>query len=241
MLPEKRVKIFILGLAVVIIVGVSGYHLIEGWSIFDSLYMTVITITTVGYGEVKPLSKSGKLFTVFLIIFGISTIVYGIESTIEYFISFEFRNLFRRRRMEKEIEKLKEHYIVCGFGRVGENVCKEFLKQKVPFVVVENNEKRLSYLSKTELLYVVGDASEERVLKEAGIERAKGLVAALSSDADNVFVILTAKFLNPKILVVARCIEKEAEYKLRKAGADEVISPYAIGGERIAQAILELK
>lgn len=241
MLPEKRVRIFILGLAVVIIIGISGYHFIEGWSIIDSLYMTIITISTVGFREVKPLSGAGKLFTVFLIIVGISTIVYGIESTVEYIISLEFRNLFRRRKMEREIDKMKEHYIVCGFGRVGENVCKEFLRQKVPFVVVENDEKRLVYLSKTELLCVVGDASEERVLKEAGIEKAKGLIAALASDADNVFIILTAKFLNPKISIVARCIEKEAEYKLRKAGADEVISPYAIGGEKIAQAILELR
>lgn len=117
---------------------------------------------------------------------------------------------------------------------------KEFFKKNVDFVVIENNEKRLSYLSKTEFLYVVGDASEENVLKEAGIERAKGLVAALSSDADNVFVILTAKYLNPEILIVARCIEKEAEYKLKKAGADEVISPYVIGGEKIAKTILQM-
>lgn len=124
MLPEKRVKIFIVALIVIAVTGTSGYHFIEGWSILDSLYMTVISITTVGYKEVKPLKDSGKIFTIFLIIFGVSTILYGIESTVEYIISFEFRNLFRRGRMEREIGKLKNHYIVCGFGRVGENVCK---------------------------------------------------------------------------------------------------------------------
>ncbi|PIU65233.1 MAG: potassium channel protein [Armatimonadetes bacterium CG07_land_8_20_14_0_80_40_9] len=240
MTPQRRVGIVGVLSLIVIIIGTLGYRLIEEWSYLDCLYMTIITITTVGFGEVHELSLGGKLFTIFLVISGVGTVLYGIGILIEYILVFEVRDLFRRRKMEKEIGKLNNHYIVCGYGRVGSSVCRKFLESGVPFMVIENKPELSEKLSSSGLLYLIGDATEDSVLLEAGIKRAKGLVSVIASDSDNVFITLTAKGLNPDIQVVARCIEEEAEEKIRRAGANIVVSPYAIGGERIATAMLDL-
>ncbi len=232
---------FILSLAfiaAVILTGTAGYMVIEGWSSFDSLYMTVITITTVGYGEVHKLSHSGQVFTLFLIVFGVGTILYTFNNAARIVIEGEIQEIFGRRKVEKKIRELKDHYIVCGYGRMGTVICKELKEKGAKCVVIEKGPMQSDAVD-GDLLLVRGDATRDEVLKQAGIERAKGLISVLPTDAENLYVVLTAKVLNPELNIVARAGEEGSEQKLLRAGADRVVSPYHIGGLRIAHTVLQ--
>ena len=209
----KHLRNAIVMLLLLIAVGTFGFMLIEGWNVTDSLYMVIITITTTGFEEVHPLSGGGEIFTLFLVLASFITVFYiggiGIHILIE-------SKIFRRRRMEKQINKLENHYIVCGYGRMGTHICEELSHAEVPFVVIENNPANHKKLDEIGYLYDNGDASHDITLERVGVNKAKGLVAVLSNDAENVFTTLTAKYLNPKIFVVARAVEDETEPKLLK-------------------------
>ena len=231
----KHLKNAIVMLLLLISIGTIGFMLIEGWDVTDSLYMVIITITTTGFEEVHPLSGTGEIFTLFLVLASFITVFYiggiGIHILIE-------SKIFRRRRMEKQIEKLQNHYIVCGYGRMGRYICEELAQAGVDFVVIENNPVNHPKLDELGFLYNTGDASHDTTLENVGVKKAKGLVAVLSNDAENVFTTLTAKYLNPKIFVVSRAVEDETEPKLIKAGADRVVKPYDLGGYRLASLLL---
>ncbi len=219
-------------------IGLFGFHLTEHWSYGKSFYVTVITVSTLGYNDILDISTAGKVLTVFIVLLGIGTAGFTVTSLAQYFISLEVHTLLGRRRMEKEIQSLKNHFIICGAGRVGRRVAKEFRMRPVPFVVVEKDPVRANRIQEEGVLTVVGDSTKEEVLKHAGIDRAKGLISVITSDAENVYVTLTARGLRPDMPIIARASEDEAEHKLRRAGATQVISPYVFTGHRIAQAFL---
>ncbi len=235
----QRVVLGLALLAMVILVGTVGYMLIEGWSFSDALFMAVITITTVGYGETQPLDEPGRLFTVFLILVGVGSAFYILTALTATIIEGDLRQVFGERRMKSRIERLKDHYIVCGFGRVGREVSREFRDRKVPFVVIDRNEEALEHARRDGALTVAGDATTEEALIEAGIERCECLIAASDSDAGNTYITLTAKALRPEVFVVARVGTPGNEPKMRQAGADRIVSPYAMGGRRMAFAALQ--
>lgn len=218
-----------------IIAGIIGFELIEGWGLVDSLYMTIITITTTGFQEVHPLSRTGQIFTVLLIMVSFSTILYIGGTGVQYVIESKF---IRRRRMIKQMDNLKNHYIVCGFGRMGSHICEKLSEAKVPFVVIENNPNSFSKLDTFGYLYDKGDAASDDTLVRVGVNKAKGLVAVLSTDPENVFATLSARVLNPSIFIVARAIDEDTESKLIKAGANRVVKPYELGGSRMAEIVL---
>ena len=222
-------------LLVTILTGIFGFMIIEGWNLNDSLYMTVITITTTGFQEVHPLSDAGHLFTVILIIMSFGTIFYIGGTGVQYVIESKF---IRKRRMIKQMEKFKDHYIVCGFGRMGSHICEKLEEAKVPFIVVENNPSNFARLDSLGHVYDKGDAASDDTLLRVGIKKAKGLVAALSTDPENVFATLSARVLNPSIFIVARAIDEDTESKLIKAGANRVVKPYELGGSRMAEIVL---
>lgn len=226
-------------LVILPIIGTAGYMLLEGWSFLDALFMTVTTITTIGFGEVRPLDDSGRVFTIFLAIFGIGTIFYGLISLFQFVLEGELGILLGRQRMKGRIESLKDHYILCGFGRVGEEVAREFVARDVPFVVVENNPEAIERAQKRGYPLLVGDATSDEILKEAGIDRARCLLAASDSDSGNTFIVLTAKALNPGLFVVARAAYPESEAMMLRAGAGRVFSPYLIAGRQMAVSALQ--
>jgi len=201
--------------------------------------MTVITLATVGFGEIHPLSPQGRAFTVFLIISGVGTFTYGAFSFSKLLIEGEFRRVFEKRRWEREMKKLRDHIVLCGFGRLGEKVSEELYREKLPFVVIESNPERIEALREKGYLHIHADSSEEEILEKAGIRKARTLVAVLGSDADNLFVTLTARELNPKIYIVARVEDPQATRKLYKAGANRVISPYDVGASMLVHAALK--
>ncbi len=234
---RRNLELIGLALAAVIIMGTLGYRLIEGWPWFDCFYMVLTTITTIGYAEVHPLSHAGRVFNVFVIIAGVGAVFLAIGALTQALLEFELRTLFGRRRMEREIGKLSDHFIICGIGRVGRSVARELSRHPVPFVIVENNEAKVDRYA-GEWLAIAGDATQEQVLRQARIETARGLVAATTTDATNIYIVLTARGLNPKLKIIARASEEDAEKHLRTAGADVVISPYIFAGHRIAQSFL---
>jgi voltage-gated potassium channel len=217
--------------------GVIGYMVIEGWNFRDSLFMTAITITTVGYGEVHELSAAGEIFTIVLLVFGVGIILYLLGTAAKLLLEGELEDLIGRKRLEKKISELKEHYIICGFGRMGKTIAKELSSKGIDILIIEQNS--VPNLEKGELLILEGDANNEDVLKSAGIEKAKGLISVLSSDAENLFLVLSARDLNPDLFIVARASEESSERKILRAGADRVVSPYFTGGIRIANSILK--
>jgi voltage-gated potassium channel len=222
---------------VLIVVGTFGYTLIEGWSLFDSLYMTVITLTTVGYGETYPLHTAGRWFTIILLLGGVFTIFYSATSIISAVVSGELRAAFGRQRMEALLARMKNHVIVCGFGRMGRLVCQHFAEQQVPFVVVEKQAGPLENFAMPEGVPLLGDATLDEVLHHAGVTRARALIAVAASDADNLYITMSARLLNDKLFIVARSEDESAQQKLVRAGANRVISPYRIGGTHMAMAI----
>ena len=240
--PIRQLRFAALVVLALLVLGTFGYMAIERWPFLQSLYMTVITLTTVGYGLPAPLTQAGYIFTIVLALAGVSTIFavvfYTIGSAIEVVANEKMQHLFWRRRMERTIKHVKDHYIICGYGRMGQAIAAEFRARKVPFVVVENNPEQLPRLVTEKALFVEGDATDENVLKAAGVDAAKGLISVAPSDADNTFIVLTAKGMNPNLFVVARSIRIEDEPKLRRAGADRVMSPYILGGRRMAWAVL---
>jgi voltage-gated potassium channel len=222
-------------LLVVISGGTLGYMLVEGWNFSDSLYMTIITVTTTGYEEVHPLTAQGQIFTLILVVLSFATVIYIGSTGIQILIE---SKIFKRLRMQKKIEELSNHYIVCGFGRMRFHICKELKQANVPFVVMDSNPDSIEKLEESGYLFDGADATRDSTLRSVGVEKAKGLVAVLSSDAENVFATLSAKYLNPNIFVVARAIEFDTESKLLKAGADRVVKPYELGGVRMAEILL---
>ena len=236
---QRSVAVRALGaLLGVIAAGVAGYMLIAGMGFVDALYMTVITISTVGYFEVQPLDTAGRFFTMALIVGGIGVVIYAASLAARQVIEGEIRRAFGRRKVLRQIAQMADHFLVCGYGRMGRIVCKELVAKPVPFVVIERDPEALRDLEDAQFAFVEGDATEDTVLEAAGIKRARGLVAALSKDSDNVYVVLTARELNKELLIVARAEDDRSERKLLHAGATRVVSPYVIGGHRMAHALL---
>jgi voltage-gated potassium channel len=233
----RLVKVFALALLLLTAAGTVGFHFIEGWIWFDSLYMVIITLSTIGYQEVHPLSHAGRTFNIFLITAGVSLVFLMIGALTQALLEFELIRVFGRGRMQREVANLKDHYIICGAGRVGHSVARELALKPCPFVIVENEEKSVADLD-PKWLVLIGDAASEKTLRDAGIERATGLVAATTTDATNIYIVLTARGLNPRLKIIARASEERAEKHLKTAGADTVISPYAAAGHRIAQSFL---
>ncbi|MBI4849818.1 MAG: potassium channel protein [Nitrospirae bacterium] len=236
--PNKQITLLFFLILGVILFGTIGYTAIERWHLFDSLYMTIITLTTVGYMEVHPLSTPGRAFTIILILSGVGTMLYALGVGARVLLEGEIRELFGRRKLSKKIEGLKNHYIICGFGRMGRIICREMQQHGAPFLIIEKIPEVFASIDK-DILSMQGDSTQDAVLKEAGIERASGLISVLSTDADNLYVVLSARGLNPKLRIVARASDEGAEQKLFRAGADSVVSPYYIGGLRIAHTILK--
>jgi voltage-gated potassium channel len=236
--PVARVQLTGLGLVLLLLLGTAGYHLIEGWSLFDSLYMTVITLSGVGFREVKDLSTGGRIFTIGLIAVGIIAAAVLIGSLVETLVAAEVGGTRRRRRMEKRLATLKGHAIICGYGRMGQEIAREFDARGVNYVVVEVGAEPARQLMEMGVPHVVGDATQDNALHAAGIDRAHSLIAVAHTDADNIFIVLSARTLNPSLRIVARSITLEDEHKLRRAGADRVISPYVIGARSIAAAVM---
>jgi voltage-gated potassium channel len=234
----RRLSLAIVFVLVILVSGTFGYRLIEGWPLLDALYMTIITISTVGFGEVAPLSASGRIFTILLILGGAGTIIFAFGTLVEFLVEGHLTGFLGRRKMEKRIERLSDHYILCGLGRVGEQIAKELVQANVPFVIIDNNPDKMFKCEQEDYPYIIGDAAEDEVLAAAGVERAKGLIAVVDNDGDNVFIALSAKGVNPSIFVVARAENEGSEPKLKKAGADRVVSPVAIGGRRMAALVL---
>lgn len=218
--------------------GTTGYMVIEHWRFIDALYMTVITLGTVGFKEVHDLSDSGKLFTMVLIIFGVSVLGYIVGSLAQIMFEGQFQRIIGRKKVEKMIDALNDHYIICGFGRIGSLICKEFKANGLPFVVVEKNPETTERLDEEGYLHMKGDATLDETLLKAGIKRAKGLISVVTSDTENVYITLTARGLNPDLYILARSGEEGSDLKLKRAGANKVVSPYIIGGSRMAQSIL---
>ncbi len=204
----------------------------------DALYMTVITLATVGYGEVHEISSEGRLFTVFLIFLGVGFFLYVVGNVIQFLVEGRIRHVLGRRILDKQISKLKNHFIVCGYGRMGQALCGYLIQRYLDVVVIEQNPDRVPVMDKDGILYVLGGATDEATLMKAGIKRARGIISVLGSDADNVFLVLIAKRLNPNIFVVARANQNESEKTLYDAGTDKVVSPFALGARRMAHAIL---
>ena len=233
-----KFKLILAGLLLIVLAGMAGFHFIEGWSWFDGFYMTLTTLTTIGYGETHPLSHVGRIFNSCLIIVGVGTLFFAIGSLTQALLEFELQSVFGRKRMEREISRLTGHYIICGAGRVGRSVAREFSRKPAPFLIIENRADKIERYASEGWLTVQGDATQERTLDEARIREAKGLVAATTADATNIYIVLTARAMNPKLKIIARASEDSAEKHLRTAGADTVISPYLFAGSRIAQTFL---
>ncbi len=218
--------------------GTLGYMVIEGWGWLDALYMTVITLATVGYGEVHPVSPTGRIFTIVLIFVGVGFCVYVAGKVIEFLMDGRIRHYLGRRKLDKQIDKLENHFIICGYGRIGKQLCGYLTQKYLDVVVIENNPEKVPVMDEDGVLYLAGEATDEAILAKAGIKRARALLTALATDADNVFLVLIAKRLNPDLFIVARAIQETAKVTLKSAGADKVVSPYDIGARRMAHAIL---
>lgn len=240
LMPHLRRRLALIGGAILftLTLGTVGFVLIEHYPLFDAFYMTVITISTVGYTEVHRLTRAGQLFNSFLILFGVTTLLLAVGVMTQTVIELELNQFFGKRRVRGMIDKLKDHYIVCGYGRVGRGASEELKRAGVPFVIVDRSEDRVERAIHNGMLAVEGDATRDETLHGVGVDRARGLIASLASDADNLFVVLSAKSLNPRLQVASRVSEQEAEQKVRRAGADFVFVPYSNTGYRMAQALI---
>jgi voltage-gated potassium channel len=223
-----------------LLLGTFGYYLIEWprYTLFDGLYMTVITLTTVGYEEVHPLSTAGRAFTILLLLGGVFLLFYVVTDGIRFIVGGEVQAALGRQRMEQNLAGLSDHLIVCGYGRMGRYVCKEFSLRKEKFVLIERNAELLVNFSMPHGIALHGDATVDEVLRRAGVERARALVTVAASDADNLYITMSARLLNERLFIVARAESEHAQQKLVRAGANRVLSPYVIGGARVAMAVL---
>jgi voltage-gated potassium channel len=236
--PARRFAYAIAGVTVIILLGAAGYIVIEGMTIIDALYMSVSTVSTVGFGEVKPLSPGGRLFTIGLIIVGVSSAGYLLATAAELVFEGSLREFFGRTAMYRKIHNLKDHVIVCGFGRLGHAVVQELMRNQVPVVVVELDPAKEAELAGLNVFYVIGSALHDSTIEDAGVRTARAVVVATASDADNVYITLSVREKNPKMLIHARGDSEEGLRRLRLAGADQVLSAYHWGGVRIAASIL---
>ncbi len=237
-----RIKRRLLGIALAIVfvlaIGTVGFTVIEHWPPFDAFYMTLTTIATVGYKEVHELSLAGRVFNSVLIVFGVSTMFLAIGAMTQTVIEMELGEFFEKRRMKRMIDKLEQHYIVCGYGRVGRAAARELRQAGVPMLVIDRNPEKVERAIRAGTAAVAGDSTRDEILEQAGVKRAKGLIAALATDADNLFLILSAKTQNPNLKVAARVGEEDAEDKLRRAGADTVFAPYTNAGHQLALSLV---
>jgi len=236
-MTPKRLILFVLMIILVCSFGVSGYMLIEGWDFIDSLYMTLITLTTVGFQEVHILSRNGQIFTMVLLITGVGTVAYSLTEIIDFVITMNLNNR-GGRKMDSKIKKLTNHVIVAGFGRMGKIVCSEFNRSNVKFVVIEKNKSNLNDLEKTDYLWVEGDATDDDILHKVGILSASSIVSMIDSDADALYLALAARTINPKINIVARASEESARKKILFAGANKVVLPFVVSGTKVAKSII---
>jgi voltage-gated potassium channel len=233
-----NLKLIAILLVLLVIAGIAGFHFIEGWTYFDGFYMVLTTITSIGYGEIHPLTHTGRLFNSFVIITGVGLVLLLVGGASRTLLEFELQSVFGRRRMDREISRLTGHFIICGAGRVGRSAARELARRPLPFVVVDTSGEKLQKYASEGWLNLVGDATQAPVLHQLRIEHARGLVAATTTDAINIYIILTARSLNSKIKIIARAAEEEAEKHLLTAGADSVVSPYRFAGYRIAQTFM---
>jgi voltage-gated potassium channel len=234
-----RVRYALAAIIVVITLGTLGFYVIEGWSFTDSLFMTVTTVTTVGYGEVHPLSQAGRIFSICLMLVGVGTVAYALSTTVQSIVQWELLETVGQRRRFREMSKLHNHFIICGAGRVGARIIREMRRAECPFVAIESDQRKVVDLIEQGEHVIVGDATLEETLIEAGVERARALAACLPDDADNLYVVLLARDLNEKLHIVARAVEEQAEPKLVRAGANRVVSPTIIGSRRMAEALIK--
>ena len=222
-----------------IVCGVAGYMIIEGWSFIDALYMTITTVTTVGFREVNTLSDAGRIFTIFVILFGVGIAFYILTTTVQAIVEGELTSALGVRRMESRIAALRDHYILCGFGRVGEEIANEYAQRGVAFVIIENNPEAIARAQEYGYLLIAGDATQDPILEKAGIRQARAIMAASDSDSGNTYITLTAKALRPDLYVVARAGQSASEARVERAGADRVVSPYRLAGRRMALSALQ--
>jgi voltage-gated potassium channel len=238
MKPFREALRIVALLGSILLVGVAGYHFIERWSLFDALYMTVITLATVGYGETHPLSTTGRVFTMFLILGGMGMILYGVSRITSFVVEGEMSGILRRRRMNRTISHMSNHYIVCGWGNTGYYAVEELHRTRRPYVVVENDPSRIAQLVEGEMMYVEGDATNDATLVAAGIQRAAGLISSLPTDRDNMFVVITARGLNPTFKIVSKIEDISSRDKFLRGGANIVISSDFIGGLRMVSELV---
>nr|WP_320013085.1 potassium channel protein [uncultured Desulfobulbus sp.] len=235
----KKILIITLCFLALLVGGTLGYMYLENTGFWMGLYLTIITVFTVGYGDIVPIHPAGRIFTVFLVITSVSFVMYVFSKITETMVDGKLQGLYKRRKMNKEIARLRDHYIVCGYGRIGKEICKILQEHHRPFLVIEMDEAELQALEEMHYVWIKGDASDDDVLLSAGIERAKGLVSVVASDADNLYITLTARGLNRELYIMARSSGgRGVQTKLRRAGASKVISPYSIGARRMAHLIV---
>lgn len=237
-MPYKNFLIALASLLTVTLVGAIGYVTIEGWSFFDGLYMTVITIASVGYGETHELSHTGRAFTILLIMCGTGVLLFGVSSMTAFIVEGTLTDIVKRMRMKKTIDRLKSHYLVCGDSDTGKYIIEELRKIHRDFVVIEKDPVKIAELARKEVLYIEGDATSEEILREAGVEHATGLITTLHTDADNLFVALTARGLNPELRIISKAVNEESRGKFLRAGVDNVVMPNAIGGLRMVSEMV---
>lgn len=237
MISLKRILVLAGILFTIVIIGTGGFMMLEDNSVLDAFFMSVVLISTVGIGT-SPVTAAGKMLAVFLIVSGVGTLFYAFGTLLEFLVGGYLADLLEERSMKKKISELSDHYLVCGFGRVGEQVAREFVRTSVEFVIVDSNPDSIAHCREHGYLHIEGNAADDDILRSAGITRARGLVACVDSDADNVFVTLSARVIAPNLLIVARANFEESKSKLEKAGADKVVSPYAIGGREMATMML---
>jgi voltage-gated potassium channel len=233
---DIRLRYALSAVGTVVVAGTIGYMLIERWSFLDSMYMTVIALTTVGFGEVRDLTDYGKIFTMVLVICGMGTMAYSALTATQLLVDRQVRKVLGRRRMDRSLRDIEDHIIVCGHGRVGSQICLELKSRGVPYVTIDKDPDQAEIPE--DALFVRGDATEEEALQEARVEHAKGLISALPEDADNAYVTITARQLNPKLFITMRADSDKMEAKLRRAGADRVVCPHRAGARRMAVSTL---
>jgi voltage-gated potassium channel len=237
--PRSRFIHLLLAIVVVICLGALGFHVIEKWSLADSLYIAVQTVTTVGYGDVTPKSPGGRAFATIFMLVGVGTVLYALTSAVQAVVESKLLATLGLRRRYREMRKLENHFIICGAGRVGSRIIREMQRAGAGFVVIEQDAPKVAHLGAEGVHVIVSDATLEETLKEAGVERARGLAACLPDDADNLYVVLIARDLNRSLHIVARAVEEQAEPKLIRAGANRVVAPTIIGSHRMAQALMK--
>lgn len=238
--PTRRLRLLLIGglLFCLVLGGSLGYYLIEGWGFLDSVYMTVITLSTVGFGEVLPLSPNGRAFTILLVIGGVGSAAYAFSNLYNLFLSEESRHIWRTRRRQHMINQLIDHVIVCGYGRMGRQAAANLDREGLEFAVIDRNSEVAAQCEKDGFLAITGNAANAEVLQQAGIKRAKTIIACAASDADNVFIVLTARGLRSDIQIIARANFEDTDEKLMRAGADRVILPYVVAGQRMVSQIV---